>query len=74
MIYPFIYSCRVWNDIDQMDEMRQGCTFANTWNEAMKNVESYYGDDLINCELTMLEDSPILELSEDAAKESLTKI
>lgn len=73
MIYPFIYSCRIWNDIDEVEEMQQGCTFAESWAEAMKNVEAYYGDELINCELTMLEDASVLELSEAAVKDCLER-
>jgi len=63
-MYPYIYECRYWNDIDFVEEFVQGCTFADTWEEAMAHVYSFYGEDLIDVKLTCLEEQSVLELPE----------
>ena len=62
MIYPFIYWATVpsWEDDVQFEE-RSGCTFAASYAEAMKNIEGFYGEDLISIKMEALEENAVLE-------------
>lgn len=62
MIYPFIY----WATIRALDDDGQlkkcsGCTFAESFTEAMNNIENFYGEDLISVRLEPLEEGNLLE-------------
>ena len=62
MICPYIYWATVPSIEDeyQMEE-RTGCTFAESYAEAMANIEEFYGDELISIKLDQLEESNLLE-------------
>lgn len=62
MIYPFIFWVTIptLNDDGKLEE-RTGCTFAESYAEAMNNIEEFYGDDLVSVKLEPLEESLILE-------------
>lgn len=62
MVYPFIYWATIpsLEDECQMEE-RTGCTFAESYAEAMANIEEFYGDKLISIKLDQLEEGNLLE-------------
>lgn len=62
MIYPFIFWVTIptLNDDGQLEE-RSGCTFAESFAEAMNNIENFYGEDLVSIKLDQLEENFILE-------------
>ena len=42
-----------------------GVTFANTYCEAMENIEAYYGEDIITISLYALEECSVYEFHPD---------
>lgn len=45
-VWYWEYQLKVWNDIDEKEEIRAGIVAAGTLTEAMKEIEDYYGDDI----------------------------
>lgn len=62
-MYPYIFWGSVYDEIDAEEREFSGCTFADSYAEAMDNIEDYYGEDLISIRLTPLEESSILEFT-----------
>jgi len=63
-VYPFIYSIKLIDD-DFEEVVRQGCVFATNYAEAAQYLEETYDfDNVINMEMTALEESYVLELEE----------
>ena len=62
MIYPFIYWATIpsLEDDTQLEE-RSGCTFTESYAEAMENIESFYGDELISIKMDQLEENVLIE-------------
>ena len=62
MIYPFIFwaTIRVLDDDGQLKKC-SGCTFAESYAEAMENIESFYGDELISIKMDQLEENVLIE-------------
>ena len=63
-MYPVEYVATVWNSDENKEEINHGVTFAGNYTEAMSNIESYYGDELITIKVTMLEESPVYVLED----------
>ena len=64
-MYPFTYKVRYCGDFDNYEVHRaQGVTFDMTFVEAMEHVEAYYGNEMIDCILTPIdEEQSVIELS-----------
>ena len=64
-MYPFTYKVRYCGDFDNYEVHRaQGVTFGLTFVEAMEHVEAYYGNEMIDCILTPIdEEQSVIELS-----------
>ena len=45
-VWYWEYQLKVWNDIDEKEEIHAGIVAAGTLTEAMKEIEDYYGDDI----------------------------
>ena len=45
-VWYWEYQLKIWNEIDEKEEMRSGVVAANTITEAMKEIEDYYGDEI----------------------------
>lgn len=45
-VWYWEYQLKVWNDIDEKEEIRSGVVAADTITEAMKEIEDYYGDEI----------------------------
>lgn len=62
-MYPYIFWGSAYDEVDDHEREFSGCTFADTYAEAMSNIEDYYGNELISIRLTPLEENSILEFS-----------
>lgn len=64
-MYPFTYRVRYCSEFENYETKRaQGVTFGMTFTEAMEHVEAYYGDEMIDCILTPIDDQQsVIELS-----------
>ena len=40
------YQLKIWDEIDDKEEIRSGVVAANTITEAMEEIEDYYGDEI----------------------------
>ena len=61
-MYPFVYKATI------ADEYAEGCegtvkgvTFGDSYVAAMNNIESYYGDELIDIQIECQEEAPVYE-------------
>ena len=69
MMYPFLYKVNYWDELKDNYPKVCGVTFAENYAEAMKNIESYYGDTITEIEsLICLEESTILEIPQTMYK------
>lgn len=55
-MYPVEFKVKFWDDIAGKEETSHGVTIAENWAEAMTNIESYFGSDLISAQLFMLDE------------------
>lgn len=64
-MYPVVYWCEIFNgyanEYEGKVEHVSGCTFAKNYADAMKNIEAYYGDSIINVKMEMIEENTVLE-------------
>ena len=66
-MFPFTYTVRCADGIGSYTA--QGVTFGQTFSDAMDHVEAYYGDDILDCKLMVLDDAQsVIELSEQEVK------
>lgn len=63
-MYPVEYSAIIYDDTNYNTEQVYGITFANSYVEAMKNIEEYYGESIVDIRLFMNEESSVYELNE----------
>ena len=63
MFGPFEYEVTVWYSGDRKAEKRQGVTFADSYSEAVENVEDFYGEDMIDVKLFALEENKVYEFN-----------
>lgn len=57
----FNYTAKIWNEVDEKEEVVHGITFGSCWSEAMNNIESYYAGDLITVEMTETDSDYVYE-------------
>ena len=50
-VWYWEYQLKIWNEIDEKEEMRSGVVAANTITEAMKEIEDYYGDEIMEVQM-----------------------
>ena len=46
-VWYWEYQLKIWDDVDDKEEMRYGIVAAGTFTEAMNKIEDYYGDKII---------------------------
>lgn len=63
-MYPVEYSAIVYDEMNYHTEQVYGITFANTYTEAMENIESYYGESIVDIRLFMNEENSVYELNQ----------
>lgn len=72
-MYPFIFwGTRVREDNYEFEKF-SGCTFADSYAEAMTAVEDYYGDELANIRLEALEEGNVIEFSNPKEGKKIVK-
>lgn len=42
---------KIWDEIDSKEEIRSGVVAADTITEAMKEIEDYYGDEIMEVQM-----------------------
>lgn len=50
-VWYWEYQLKIWNDIDSKEEIRSGVVAANTITEAMKEIEDYYRDEIMEVQM-----------------------
>ena len=50
-VWYWEYQLKIWDDIDEKEEMRSGIVAADTITEAMKEIEDYYGDEIMEVQM-----------------------
>ena len=50
-VWYWEYQLKIWNEIDEKEEKRSGVVAANTITEAMKEIENYYGDEIMEVQM-----------------------
>ena len=58
---PYEYSARVWNEIEKEEEECHGVTFGTSYADAVKKLENYYGDTLIEFTIFANEECSVYE-------------
>ena len=46
-VWYWEYQLKIWDEIDSKEEIRSGVVAADTITEAMKEIEDYYGDEIM---------------------------
>ena len=47
VVWYWEYQLKIWDEIDSKEEIRSGVVAADTITEAMKEIEDYYGDEIM---------------------------
>lgn len=50
-VWYWEYQLKIWNEIDEKEEMRSGVVAADTITGAMKEIEDYYGDEIMEVQM-----------------------
>ena len=50
-VWYWEYQLKIWDEIDEKEEMRSGVVTADTITEAMKEIEDYYGDEIMEVQM-----------------------
>jgi len=64
-MYPVEYKVRCWDDYDGKEYEAYGVTLAENYTEAMGNIESYYGEELVEVKMFMQGEQLIYEIGND---------
>lgn len=51
VVWYWEYQLKIWNEIDSKEEIRSGVVAADTFTEAMKEIEDYYGDEIMEVQM-----------------------
>ena len=51
VIWYWEYQLKIWDEIDSKEEIRSGVVAAGTITEAMKEIEDYYGDEIMEVQM-----------------------
>ena len=50
-VWYWEYELKIWDEIDSKEEIRSGVVAADTITEAMKEIEDYYGDEIMEVQM-----------------------
>lgn len=50
-VWYWEYQLKIWDDIDEKEEIRSGVVAADTFTEAMKEIEDYYGNEIMEVQM-----------------------
>jgi hypothetical protein len=59
----FEYVCEFWDEVDKKMNVAYGLTYADSFTNAMYQIEAYYGKNIENIKLYGLEPSTVYELN-----------
>lgn len=62
MMYPVLYKVIYWSEINRKEETAYGVVIADSYEDAMGQVESYYGD-ITTATLSMNEEGTVYEFN-----------
>lgn len=51
VVWYWEYQLKIWDEIDSKEEIRSGVVVADTITEAMKEIEDYYGDEIMEVQM-----------------------
>ena len=51
VVWYWEYQLKIWDEIDSKEEIRSGVVAADTITEAMKEIEDYYGDEIMEVQM-----------------------
>ena len=51
VVWYWEYQLKIWDEIDSKEEVRSGVVAADTITEAMKEIEDYYGDEIMEVQM-----------------------
>ena len=51
VVWYWEYQLKIWDEIDSKEEIRSGVVAADTITEAMKEIEDYYGDEIVEVQM-----------------------
>lgn len=60
-VWYWEYQLKIWDEIDEKEEMRSGVVAADTITEAMKEIEDYYGDEIMEVQMLKAITDGVLE-------------
>lgn len=60
-MYPAKYKAEFYNSINGIMEKVEGVTMAENFTDAMEKIESYYGDELNEVTIILLEEANVYE-------------
>ena len=50
-VWYWEYQLKIWDDVDDKEEIRSGVVAADTITEAMKEIEDYYRDEIMEVQM-----------------------
>lgn len=51
VVWYWEYQLKIWDEIDSKEEIRSGVVAADTITEAMKEIEDYYDDEIMEVQM-----------------------
>lgn len=51
VVWYWEYQLKIWDETDDKEEIRSGVVAADTITEAMKEIEDYYGDEIMEVQM-----------------------
>ena len=51
VVWYWEYQLKIWDEIDNKEEIRSGVVAADIITEAMKEIEDYYGDEIMEVQM-----------------------
>ena len=60
-VWYWEYQLKIWDEIDSKEEIRSGVVAADTITEAMKEIEDYYGDEIMEVQMLKAITDGVLE-------------
>lgn len=51
VVWYWEYQLKIWDEIDSKEEIRSGVVAADTITEAMKEIEDYYRDEIMEVQM-----------------------
>ena len=51
VVWYWEYQLKIWDEIDSKEEIRSGIVAADTITEAMKEIEDYYSDEIMEVQM-----------------------